>query len=80
MHTLTGGNPAITLNMDELTATMDSIGQPIRAFLEQLPLIPGVTIPEDTIEATTVPTTSGSAMIGAMPVLLILGIFFNVMI
>ena len=70
-----GENPAITLNMDELNATLDSIGQPIRAFLEQQPSIPGVMIPEDTTEATAVPPTSGSAMTGATPVLLVLGIF-----
>ena len=74
---MTEGNPAIALNMDDFTTTVDSIGQPIRVFLEQQPPIPGIMIPEDTTEATTV---SGSAMIGATPVLLALGIFFNTMI
>jgi hypothetical protein len=74
-------NPAITLNMDDLTATLDSIGKPVRAFLEQQPLISGVVIPEDA-EVTTDPPdpTCGSAMIGATPILLVLGTFFNVMI
>jgi hypothetical protein len=65
--------------MDDLTATLDSIGKPIRAFLEQQPSISGVVIPEDT-EATTYPPTGGSAMIGAMPILLVLGIFLNIII
>jgi hypothetical protein len=73
------GNPAIALNMDDLTATLDSIGKPVRAFLEQQPSISGVVIPEDT-EVTTDPPTGGSAMIGATPILLVLGIFFIAMI
>ena len=75
---MTVKNPAITLNIDELTATLDSIGQPIRAFLEQQSLKPGVTIPEDTTEDIPI---AGSAMIRATPILLVLGVLlFELMV